>query len=92
MCKAFSKYKRQKIYRKTDKRCAYCGRRVFETVPDSSPVRLTIDHIKPKVKGGTNHIQNLILACRECNQLKGDMKLRTFRKLLSPSRIYFNAI
>tara|TARA_B100000902_G_C26634171_1_gene585929 strand:- start:16 stop:414 length:399 start_codon:yes stop_codon:yes gene_type:complete len=31
----------------------------------------TLDHIKPKCKGGSNLRSNLVPACRECNHSKG---------------------
>ena len=33
---------------------------------------LTIDHITPKSKGGTDHLENLQLLCGHCNSVKGD--------------------
>jgi 5-methylcytosine-specific restriction endonuclease McrA len=33
-------------------------------------IALSIDHITPKAKGGTNHLENLQLMCLECNNLK----------------------
>ena len=33
---------------------------------------LTIDHIKPKSKGGTDEHENRTLACLDCNQKKSD--------------------
>lgn len=44
-------------------RCAYCGAR-------SS--RLTIDHIVPVSRGGTNKFENCVASCRSCNNKKGD--------------------
>ena len=32
---------------------------------------LTVDHIKPQSKGGTDHIENLQLLCAACNSTKG---------------------
>jgi len=48
-----------------DNRCAYCGATPIE---DQS---LTIDHVKPRSKGGQDCTSNVIPACRSCNQEKG---------------------
>jgi CRISPR/Cas system Type II protein with McrA/HNH and RuvC-like nuclease domain len=48
--------------------CCYCGRK-------SPEVKLEIDHIRPKSKGGINHISNYITACRECNKGKFNNEL-----------------
>lgn len=44
-------------------KCAYCSRYV---------VRLTVDHVVPLSKGGSNNISNIVPACSECNQRKKD--------------------
>jgi hypothetical protein len=45
-------------------RCVYCkGRR-------GDPV-LEVDHVIPRVRGGSDKISNLVIACRTCNQEKG---------------------
>lgn len=48
---------------KYGKRCVYC----FKTN------RLTIDHIIPRAKGGSCSIENKVIACWDCNRIKGDM-------------------
>ena len=52
---------RQKIKEEWDWECAYCG----------SEKNLTIDHIVPKAKGGTDFTKNCLCACHQCNQDKG---------------------
>ena len=49
--------------------CAYCGKRVE---------RLELDHIVPESKGGPTRPGNLVLACRRCNQRKGNRTLEEF--------------
>jgi 5-methylcytosine-specific restriction endonuclease McrA len=43
--------------------CVYC----------KTEYNLTRDHVIPLSKGGLNRIDNIVLACFECNQAKGDM-------------------
>lgn len=45
--------------------CAYCDAQL------TSPTHGTLDHIKPRSKGGGNGIKNLALVCPRCNHLKG---------------------
>lgn len=50
--------------------CVYCGRN-----PKEDGVKLEVDHVFPKSKGGTDDPSNLVTACWECNQGKKDMVL-----------------
>lgn len=50
------------VYERDDYRCAHCG-----TAED-----LSIDHIRPWSKGGTDDVENLQTLCRPCNSAKGD--------------------
>lgn len=54
--------KRRAIARRDGERCAVCG-----TTRD-----LTIDHVIPKSRGGSNRIDNLQFLCQTHNQEKGD--------------------
>jgi 5-methylcytosine-specific restriction endonuclease McrA len=54
---------RKNILRRDAYRCAYCGR---------GDLPLTIDHIIPRAKGGTDSWENLVCACTVCNNRKGD--------------------
>lgn len=52
---------RQSIKEHWNHRCAYCG----------NEEDLTLDHITPRSKGGSDRITNLVCACSECNWDKG---------------------
>lgn len=49
------------VFARDDLRCVRCG----------SDVYLTIDHIIPLARGGTDDIENLQTLCRPCNAAKG---------------------
>lgn len=48
------------IREKWEYQCAYCG----------SKDNLTLDHVIPQAKGGTDHITNVVCACESCNRSK----------------------
>lgn len=57
-------YDRPVLYSRDRHICAYCG--------DQFLARdLTVDHITPKSKGGSNHWTNVVAACKPCNHRKG---------------------
>ena len=66
--KAMSQKLRFEVFKRDLFTCQYCGKKA----PD---VILEIDHIKPISKGGSNAIENLATACKECNRGKGAKKL-----------------
>ena len=45
--------------------CAYCGN------PPIDDKSLTLDHVKPKTKGGEDRTSNCVPACTRCNHSKG---------------------
>lgn len=53
---------RAKVYARDKHRCVECG----------TDKHLTLDHIRPLSKGGTNRIENLQTMCSSCNNRKGD--------------------
>lgn len=69
--------KKELIRRKSDNRCFYCLRE-FTTWDDFGT-----DHKIPKSKGGTNDIENLVLACRKCNGLKGNYLIEDWKKIIT---------
>lgn len=61
-----AKIKKAEQFSKQVKSCCYCGK---------SDVKLTIDHIVPISRGGTNSLNNIALACGHCNSSKGNKTL-----------------
>jgi 5-methylcytosine-specific restriction endonuclease McrA len=60
---------RQYVLEKWGHRCAYCGAR---------DVPLEVEHIVPKSRGGSDRVSNLALACRACNERKGNRTAAEF--------------
>jgi len=52
---------RREVFARDGNRCQYCGVRSD----------LTIDHVKPRHRGGPHTWENLTTACRACNHRKG---------------------
>jgi 5-methylcytosine-specific restriction endonuclease McrA len=49
--------------------CAYC---------QASAIRLEIDHVHPRSRGGSNRVANLVISCRACNEAKADQPIEAF--------------
>ncbi len=56
---------RKNIIWRDDSQCQYCTKYFEED-------KLTIDHVKPRSRGGKNTWLNLVTACKKCNQKKGN--------------------
>ena len=75
--------KRKMIYKRYHYTRQYCG-----SIKD-----LTIDHVIPKSKGGTNKWDNLVTCCRKCNLKKGNKFLsETSMILRSEPKVPFNNV
>lgn len=61
--------KRLAIYLRDGLACAYCGGTV------ETGATLSLDHLVPAHKGGSNGDQNLITCCATCNSRRQDMDL-----------------
>lgn len=59
------KFTRQNVIVRDKYICAYCGKKFKMD-------KLTIDHIVPKSRGGTNQWDNTVSACKPCNSTKAD--------------------
>ena len=84
--------KRKKVYIRGNFCCRYCGKKA-EIIKNHRGISFKqlittycrddwrpfeIDHKKPRAKGGTNHINNLITSCAKCNNKKGAKSYKVF--------------
>ena len=69
---------RTNIFLRDGNTCQYCGQ-VFERRA------LTLDHVKPKSKGGENSWENLVTACSPCNTSKGSDYIRPLNSPILPT-------
>ena len=61
--------KRFAIYARDGHACVYCG----------SGEMLSLDHVIPRSKGGTDSAENLVAACQPCNSSKRDRDLTEWK-------------
>ena len=60
----YVRFSRFNIYARDQNRCQYCGRQF----PRSE---LNLDHVVPRMKGGTSVWENVVCSCHRCNRIKG---------------------
>ena len=76
---------RKNILARDNYKCQYCGKRSKS---------LTVDHVLPKFRSGQDTWENLVAACKNCNQLKGEKtpeeaKMPLLKKPKRPNRIHY---
>lgn len=59
------KFSRQNVMTRDSFTCCYCNKRKHIS-------NLSLDHVQPKSKGGKTSWDNIVTACMQCNQVKGD--------------------
>ncbi len=59
------RFTRHNVFQRDKNTCQYCGKQF----PRS---QLTIDHVIPQSRGGTDSWENVVLACIKCNLKKAD--------------------
>ena len=70
---------REYLLQKYKYTCVYCNTCAFHK-GKAINLRLEIDHVVPKSKGGSDRVNNLVLACHECNQHKSNQSVEDFLK------------
>lgn len=63
------------VFEKFPGRCGYCGCGI-------NLQSMQVDHIHPRVAGGTDAMENLLPACRPCNNYKLFFTLEEFRRMI----------
>jgi hypothetical protein len=58
-------FSRENVFRRDQHACVYCGEKRKDL--------LTLDHVLPRSKGGTDTWENVVTACRRCNNEKSDL-------------------
>ncbi|MBA7512347.1 hypothetical protein ES705_04352 [subsurface metagenome] len=76
---------KKNIIKRDNHQCQYCGKRTG---------MMTTDHLIPKSMDGADTWENLVCACLECNNRKGDRsigeaKMKLIRKLKKPNYFTF---
>ena len=76
----FTDKEKRALHAAQNGKCNGCGLKL--------PVRnLTVDHIRPFSKGGTERLTNLQLLCGSCNSMKGDGTQAELRRRLAQKGI-----
>lgn len=69
----FNAVNKRNILIRDDFQCQYCGKALTLNT-------MTIDHVIPKCRGGAHHLENVVAACKSCNNKKSDKILSQFEK------------
>lgn len=77
---------RQKVWKKYDCKCAYCGNDLkYDKMEVDHKIPLYRNHsdeelLKMNIVRGTNEFKNLLPSCKQCNFYKGTFTIEVFRK------------
>jgi 5-methylcytosine-specific restriction endonuclease McrA len=71
--------KRLAIYLRDDLACTWCG----AGIEDDEVACLTLDHLIPHSRGGTNEARNLVTSCKRCNSARGNRGMTEFASAVS---------
>lgn len=72
-----------------DHKCYICGSEV-DYLDHTSEKYRTIEHFQPRSLGGNKHVKNLFIACKRCNQAKGDLLSWLETKIWTIHESYIN--
>lgn len=73
--------KRQRLWVAQDGKCHYCERETIlpkQGMKNSGGQLATLDHIITQTEGGTDSLNNMVIACSDCNNKRGDLPYEYF--------------
>ena len=79
--KHYSASTKRLMYEKYNGKCQLCGKKL--TLED-----MTLDHIIPLAAGGIDDVENLWIACKQCNWIKADTLPEDFQKRIATIFMY----
>lgn len=62
-------YSKRNIFIRDNFTCQYCGKKMEMN-------ECTVDHLVPKVEGGSSSWLNCVCSCKRCNNIKGDKPIK----------------
>lgn len=61
-------------------RCVHCGEVIDLTVPSTSPMGLSVEHLRPRSQGGTDDLTNLRPSHLRCNTARQARPIGAIRR------------
>lgn len=79
--------------------CSCCGRPVYmsrllatmRAAPAANAQPATLDHIRPRIKGGGNEHSNLVTLCLSCNSARQDQSMMPFLRRMEAEGVVDDA-
>lgn len=75
------------LFRKQGGRCCYCSRPIYRERPNGHHEKATLEHLQRRSDGGTNHPDNMALACYPCNAFRGKADWLTYKTFMADADI-----
>ena len=64
-------------------RCCYCGCEMGFPGPDTAALRrASFEHVRPRSRGGSDAVDNFVVACAHCNSSRGSAFYREHFEVL----------
>lgn len=81
------RFRKKAIFNRDGWQCQYCRTELHRS-------NITIDHVHPRSRGGSNSWKNCVASCKNCNRMKGNKTpgeagMSLVRPPLEPSPLHF---